>query len=132
MDTRRANLRKLIEQLGGPAALAKRMKLSGPSYISQIVSGNRPLTEKTARKIETVLHLSERWLDTGGGAQTTEIDESLFSRTVLLVGESLKARKVNIDAAKFAEICMLAYSDAQANGTPDATFIARLAELTRG
>jgi hypothetical protein len=42
MDTRRANLRKLIEQLGGPAALARLMKLSGPSYISQIVSGNRP------------------------------------------------------------------------------------------
>ena len=52
--TRLKNLKLLVRQWGGPASLAKKLKLSGPSYLSQLLSGHRPITEKTARKFETV------------------------------------------------------------------------------
>ncbi|MFM7737795.1 MAG: helix-turn-helix domain-containing protein, partial [Planctomycetota bacterium] len=62
--TRRVqNLRVLVGRHGGASSLAKKVQLSGPSYISQILSGVRPLTEKTARKFEAQLGLPMGWLD---------------------------------------------------------------------
>jgi len=49
LSRRVQNLRVLVSQHGGTSSLAKKVQLSGPSYISQILSGVRPLTEKTAR-----------------------------------------------------------------------------------
>lgn len=46
---RKENLRLLLIQWGGPTNLAKKLKYSGPSYLSQLLSGNRPFSEKTAR-----------------------------------------------------------------------------------
>ena len=49
MDTRRAKL-KLLTGSQTPTALAKLLGYSGPSYISQMIGGHRPITEKTARR----------------------------------------------------------------------------------
>ena len=63
LSRRVQNLRVLVSRHGGTSSLAKKVKLSGPSYISQILSGVRPLTEKTARKFEVQLGLAMGWLD---------------------------------------------------------------------
>jgi DNA-binding transcriptional regulator YdaS (Cro superfamily) len=56
-EVRRASLKVLIAQWGGPTSLAKKLGLSGPSYLSQLLSGLRPITEKCARKTEDALEL---------------------------------------------------------------------------
>ncbi|XZG69259.1 S24 family peptidase [Chitinibacteraceae bacterium HSL-7] len=58
------NLRALITQAGGNAALAERVE-TAPAYISQILSTKHPATvgDKLARKIEDRLELGHGWMD---------------------------------------------------------------------
>lgn len=65
---RRARLKHLIEKLGGPTVVAKRLKLSSSSYVSQLAFGHRPITESTVAKIEDGLNLAPGWFD----KETTE------------------------------------------------------------
>lgn len=62
---RRANLRHLFQSYGGPTALAEKLGYSNGSFLVQIAGPNpiRPLTEKTARKIEEKLKLETGWFD---------------------------------------------------------------------
>lgn len=72
-EIRKANLRVLMEDAGGPNNLAKRLSLSNPSFLSHL-AGPRPsrnITEKTARKIEQTMGLSENWLDSPVGSRIT-------------------------------------------------------------
>ena len=58
------NLRKLIDEAGGPAKAARLLDME-PSQLSQI-SGRNPIRnigKKLARKFETVFHKPEAWLD---------------------------------------------------------------------
>lgn len=63
MEVRRKRLGTLIKQWGGPTNLANKLGLSGPSYLSQLRSKNRPITEKVARGIEAKLQLPPGWFD---------------------------------------------------------------------
>lgn len=72
-EIRKANLRVLMEDAGGPNNLAKRLSLSNPSFLSHL-AGPRPtrtITEKTARKIESTMGLTENWLDSPLGSRIT-------------------------------------------------------------
>lgn len=72
-EIRKANLRLLMEDAGGPNNLAKRLSLSNPSFLSHL-AGPRPtrtITEKTARKIEVTMGLTENWLDSPVGSRIT-------------------------------------------------------------
>jgi hypothetical protein len=62
---RRTNLRHLIDSYGGPTSLSEKLGYSNGSFLVQIAGPNpiRPLTEKTARKIEEKLKLEEGWFD---------------------------------------------------------------------
>lgn len=64
-EVRRDNLRKYIEEHGGPTSVARALGLSGPSYLSQLTTANRYryVSEKTAREYETKLGLPEGWFD---------------------------------------------------------------------
>lgn len=55
-EFRRAHLLALIDKSGKAQDLAEKAGLS-PSYISQLVSGNREIGHKTARKLEERLGL---------------------------------------------------------------------------
>lgn len=51
------------------------------SYLSQILSGNRPLGEKAARKLEAECNRPAGWLDMGSAApQKLKYDEARFSQ----------------------------------------------------
>lgn len=133
-DTRRQNLRLLAAQWGGPTGLAKKLGLSGPSYLSQLTRGTRPITEKTVRKLEKQLGLPAGWLDGvhEQKEQPAAIDEQLMRRVVLMVGAVLEGLGVNPGAAKFADLVELVYEDAVSKKTVDEDFIRRLSKLTQG
>lgn len=70
--TRRANLKKLAEAHGTAAALSRKLGYSSRAFVSELLSGPRPFTETTARRIEEKLKLPAGWLDqkhTGGNGK---------------------------------------------------------------
>lgn len=58
-DVRRTNLRRLMQQWGGPTALAAHLGHSNGSYLAQLAGPNpkREVGERTARQIEAKLGL---------------------------------------------------------------------------
>jgi len=52
----------LVDTCGGQSVLAKLIGTS-PGWVHQMLTGRRPITEKTARKIETKLNLITGYLD---------------------------------------------------------------------
>lgn len=61
-EFRRNRLQELVVKHGSIAKLAENLNVT-PGYISQLLNKHRPITEKTARKIESSLRLEENWLD---------------------------------------------------------------------
>jgi transcriptional regulator with XRE-family HTH domain len=61
-ENRRERLLELKNRHGSIAKLAENVGVT-PGYISQLLNKRRPITEKTARKIETTLMLEQGWLD---------------------------------------------------------------------
>jgi plasmid maintenance system antidote protein VapI len=61
-QTRHQNLLKLIDSFDNQNSLAYALGFS-PGYINQLVNKRRPITEKTARKIEKKLSLTTGCLD---------------------------------------------------------------------
>lgn len=58
---RRLHFLTLVEHLGNKG-VAERMECRA-SYVSQLCSGTRPITERTARNIESMLNLKPKSLD---------------------------------------------------------------------
>jgi plasmid maintenance system antidote protein VapI len=133
MDTRRKNLRLLAAQWGGPTGLAKKLHLAGPSYISQLVNGNRPFTEKTARKFESELELPAGWMDQDHQApvRVARVDESLVRQVVLTVGAVLEEMHVSLSPTAFADLVEVVYEDAARRGELDEAYVRRVARLTK-
>lgn len=56
------NLKLLLRRFGSQSVLAEMLKCT-PGYISQLLNGTRPFTEKTARKFERTLKIPHESLD---------------------------------------------------------------------
>lgn len=132
-ETRRKNLAVLTEQWGGPSGLAKKLKLSGPSYISQILGGHRPITEKTARKYEAELELPPGWLDEerSGRPKPAPVDDKLFRRVIAVTDAMLREEGVELSRVKFGDLIIMVYEEHQRTGAVDEDFIRRLIKLVR-
>lgn len=75
-EIRRLNLSYLCEKKGTQAFIAEKMECN-PSYVSNLINGNKPITENTARKIEAAMSKDELWLDTphwNEGSASTDDD----------------------------------------------------------
>jgi hypothetical protein len=133
LHTRRMNLRTLVHQWGGPTSLAKKLRLSGPSYVSQLLSGSRPITEKTARKFEGQLGLAAGWLDADHdghqGSQT--LDTTMITRVITLVATLVSERSVTVSPGQMAEITSIVYDDAVARGRLDDALAGRIVGLLK-
>lgn len=71
-DLRRANLNHLLARYKNASALSTALGYSSRATISALLTGQRHITEGTARKIEEKLKLPAGWLDakhTGGGGK---------------------------------------------------------------
>ena len=127
-ETRIENLKLLLVQWGGPTVLAKKLHYSGPSYLSQLLSGNRPFTEKTARTIEVSLDLPALWLDRPHNG-SSDIDPDLLSSVVALVQASLPHKGPSPAPHQMSEIIILVYEQAKELGTVDEEYVKRLVRL---
>ena len=133
-EVRRANLKVLIAQWGGPTSLAKKLGLSGPSYLSQLLSGLRPITEKCARKYESALDLPPAWMDEEhdeSKAKPAAVDSRLVTTVIKMVGAALEEAKAQVAPTKFSDLVAMAYEEALRYGQPSEEFIKRLIKLIR-
>jgi hypothetical protein len=134
-DVRKKNLKALVAQWDGPTNLAKQLGYTGPSYVSQMVSGNRPITEKTARQIEAKLDLATGWLDAAHpgvpAARAAVLDTADLARIISLLTTALEEARVKMQPAKFAELVAMVYEDAQERGRIDEKFINRVIGLVK-
>jgi len=61
--TRIGNLRKLIRRYENASQLSAKLGYSSRASVSLMASGQRPITERTARRIEEKLKLETGWMD---------------------------------------------------------------------
>lgn len=129
---RRKNLKILAAQWGSMANLAKQLGIS-PGYASQLGSGYRPFTEKTARKCEERLGIPAGWLDEERRAPATPalVDHGLMARSQVLIETLLEEAGVKVSQAKFSELVVMAYEEALLKGRPDEAYLRRLINLAR-
>lgn len=136
-EQRRANLRQVLIEQDGPASFAKKLGLSGPSFLSQMVNGHRVITEKTSRRIEKAAGKPEYWMDHAhssvegmGPASTVHVDPSFVGGAVQMVAEIQQELNATLSPEKYANIVNLVYENAQRTGKLDRDFSMRLVKLT--
>lgn len=132
-DIRRANLRRVVQELGGHAAVAKRLKLSGPSWLSQIMSGHRPFTEKTARKFEKMLGLPRDSLDRSAAFEGVSVvvnrDVPQVSQTLNVIQSLLATRNQTLTNVQFGSVVDVVFSQALKTGTVDEELAGKILDL---
>lgn len=133
-DLRRSNLRRVVDELGGPTGVAKRLKLSGPSWLSQLISGHRPFTEKTARKFERALGLKQGTLDQENASQHSlpvivNRDVPQISESLEVVKSLLTKRNQTLTNAKFGAVVQIVFTQAMTTGKADASLAEQILDL---
>lgn len=137
MTLRRRNLLLLKEQTRDEwQTLAKRLGVT-KSYLSQLSTGHRPFSEKTARGFEAKLKLSEGWFDlehervSKPGPASQSGDDGVLARLIPAIDRALKAAgKVAFrDDEKYGRLLALLYEDSTTRGMPEDAWIARLVKL---
>jgi plasmid maintenance system antidote protein VapI len=128
MDTlRRENLKRLASQQT-PTSIAKTMGWAGPSYVSQLINGHRPITEKTARRIEERFSLDERWMDREHEA--IRADETLTMQAMQIVARVLQETGVPVGPRRMVKMVEIAVEEA-VNGVIDEGVVRRMVELLK-
>lgn len=158
-ETRRKNLRAIIEKQGGVSKLARLMGYSNPSFLSQMAGPKptREITEKSARKLETAMGLPPGALDrdetvypSGDAPAAAPIEAgatpapaapraapaingsaALVAEVVRLVGGACEAERVTPSMAKFADVVALVYQDAMGGAKPTEEKARMLARLLK-
>ncbi len=135
-ETRRANLRQLIANWGGPTSLAARLGHSNGSFIAQLAGPHptRDISEKVARGIEDALQLERGWMDAKDHSttQTPPLDDFLLAKAIQAVTLCAEDAKKKLSPATLAEIVGLVYEHAQERGgTCEEQFVQRLVRLAK-
>src|SRR5256885_11273821 len=139
-DVRRNNLRTLIQQHDGPAALARRLGYRNGAFLVQMAGPNptRPVTERTARGFEQKLGLPAGWLDRAespplaAATQSGPVDSALVTEVLRLVAESCETMGVTLAHARFADVVALLYTEAiEEQRLPRAEHVQRLVNLLK-
>lgn len=130
---RRDNLRKLIQQHGGPTALARKLGYKNAAFLVTVGGPNptRSVTERNARSIESKLGLPPRSLDAVGANPAPEgsVSTELIRESVRCVAEHVNAVGVKLTPAKFADLVVFVYLDALDKGAPSDGVIQRAVQL---
>jgi Tfp pilus assembly protein FimT len=132
---RRKNLRRLVNEYEGMNNLARKLGLARGAYISQLLTDPpvRVLSEKTARKWEKQLRLSEGWLDGDTkSAPASPLDQALLERVITELLSALDTAKVQLKPAKLADLIVMQYADAVALGRFDRARVQKIVGLFKG
>jgi len=132
-EQRRANLRTLAVQWGGPTSLARKLGHANGSYLAQLIGPNpsRELSEKTAREIEQALGLPVAWMDTEHPETGQRIDDAELAECVRAVASALRDAGLRPDPEKYATLVQLAFEHARLTGRLNESHIKRLLSLLR-
>lgn len=135
-DNRRANLRQLVEQWGGPKPLSVKLGYSNASFVVQMAGPNptREVTEKTARKIEQTLGLPPGWLDSPPGANhgLASVDMSLIASVIRVVAQTAEDEGVHLSPIKLGDLVAVIYADAETHGnTIRPSFVQQVLKLIK-
>jgi hypothetical protein len=140
-DTRRTNLRTLIEQHGGVSRLSEKLGYRSPSFLVQQAGPNpsREVTEKSARNFEQKLGLEAGYLDRNPDLALTQqapvvIDSGVISDVIRLVGALMAREQVPVPAPeRFADLLALAVTDTlEHGGVPRESHIRSVVRLLKG
>lgn len=140
-DYRLSNLRRLIDDAGGPSSLAKKLGYSNASFLVQMAGPNpmRKVTEKTARAFEEKLGLPAGYLDQPSGASAPPAGSTPPPQSVpftvdliRLVGKVLDEEKVSLPPPRFADLVAFALVESEAQRKmADADQIRRVVALMK-
>lgn len=141
-ETRRNNLRALIEKHGGVAKLSRKMGYANASFLSQMAGPNpsRDITEKTARKLEQTMGIPKGTLDLDAQTVVTaptptrNSDEitTLVASVIHMVGSACEAENVTPSPSKFADVVTLVLLDTADKGTaPQEDRVRQIARLLK-
>ncbi len=133
LTPRQKSLKLLCDQWGGPTGLAKKLGYSGPSYISHMIGGHRPITEKTIAHIEAKLDLPRGWMDRDHTEATighgAKVNTMLFAQAVAVAGTIAQELGARLSVEKFEGIVGLVYECALGTGKVSDDFARRLIRL---
>lgn len=132
-DIRRDNLRKLMEQWGGPTSLSVKLGHSNGSYVAQLAGPHpsREVSEKVAREIERKLSLPSGWMDRPQKGKPGQPDTETLIEVVALAHDLLDGMAVKIAKDKFTEIVNLVYERTQETGQQQSEYARRLIQLLK-
>lgn len=128
-ELRRTNLKKKAEEAGGSAALARALGYANQSFLSNVLTGLKPLGERAARSIERKAGWPEYELDRLPGEPLPfhGTDRQMIAACVRAIGDALGERQIT--PAKFAELVALYYEHCTTRGSLDPAHLARLLKL---
>lgn len=113
--------------------LAKALGLSTSSFLSQLMSGEREFTEKTARKYEKKLSLKLGYFDedpTENSGTVTHIDmEIVADAAVRVIRLSAQDRRAKLSDAQLRKIVGMAVVQASRDGGVNEEYIKQLLAL---
>lgn len=132
-DIRRTNLRKLMEQWGGPTSLAAKLGHSNGSYMAQLAGPHpsRDVSEKVAREIERKLDLPSGYMDKTHRGPSGKPDTETLIEVVALVRDLLDVNSVKCPKEKFTEMVNLVYERTQETGQQQSEYARRLIQLLK-
>lgn len=132
-ETRRANLRRLTRQWGGPTSLAKKLGHANGSYLAQLIGPHptREISEKVARDIEGRLGLPLGWIDTEQG-DVPALDDETLATCVRVVSEGIRDANLRPAPDVMATIVALVYDRWRITGQLDEPYLKRLLSLVKG
>lgn len=133
-ENRRTNLRRLIEQWGGPSTLSAKLGYSNASFLVQMAGPNpiREVSEKTARRIEKKLDLHQGFLDSRPEkVEAVDISIKLVTDVVRVVAQACQDAGLKLSPTKFADLVSLVYEDAAQHGKLRGDFLKSIIQLAK-
>lgn len=131
-EIRRNNLARLIEERGGPTAVAKTLGYkSGVSYLSQLLRKHTRFGETAARKIEKALMLEPYFLDRDNGGRRADQERAIISSALRGLGEALARLGLEPPPNDFARLAALTVEDSLEHGQVSDGYLRALLDAYR-
>jgi hypothetical protein len=106
-EIRRENLRKIITDVGGVSALARKIGSASPSFLSQMTGpkSDRNVSEKTCRDIEQKLGLPHLSMDSPTGSLVAPTQDIMA--LLKMVAKVCNEEGVDVPPLKFVDLIAL-------------------------
>lgn len=134
LNARRENLRRIVQEHGGPSATAKLLGHSNGTYLPQLI-GPRPIrdiSERVARSIEIKLQLPAGSLDLPIRSSFSGGASDLLKQALLMLLDELEPFSLdNTSDQQFANLCAATLAQFRENGQVSHAYIQRIVRLVR-